>query len=324
MKKHWLGMLFLLIGIALFSTIEITQKRITQQCGTTLDPYMTVFVRMLVTGILLIAVGLPGFYRSGKHFCWTDFWVFLFNGFFAMTACLSLFHMAIDFFQNASSSAVVFSANAVFAIIFARFINHEPWTWAKWIAIVLGLGGISLFVLEKGVPEEGTLKAIYVMCAAAMLFAIGVCFTRRVVARYGAMVYMGFSALLGSVLTLPFFFCLSKRTFMEALQPMADAWQGMAFLVVVATAIAYIFYYTGIAYSSAFHASMAFMLKPVLACVLAYIASKTGYVTSETSMNVYTICGVILIVSAMCIAQFSKSQPIEAKGAQEAKEVKKA
>jgi len=303
MFKRVIGILALLGGIGLFSTVELCQKLIREQCGTTIDPYMMVFVRFLFTGTLLLLLGLPMFYRSGKHFNAKDFWILLLNGAVTITGCLVLFHLGVDMFQNASSAAVVFSANAIFVVILARFINGEPWTWIKWFAMLLGLAGISMFIFEKGTPDEATFKAIGVMSISAFLFALGVCITKRVIARYGTMVYMGGSSIMGCFLVLPLFFMLSKLSFMEAIEPMKDAWTGMAYMVCIATALGYILYYYGISCTSAFHASMAFMLKPVLACLLGLLASHTGFIKSESAMNAYTITGAVLIVSAMLMAQ---------------------
>ncbi len=298
-----LGMVCLLTGIALFSTIEIGQKFIVQQCGERIDPYMMVFVRVIVTGVLLLAIGYPAFRRSGNKLNLKDMGVFLLNGLMGITACLSIFHYAIDKFSNASSAAVVFSANAVFVVIFARFINHEAWTLGKWLAMLLGLVGISMFIFEKGVPNADTYKGIALMSSSAMLFALSVCYTRRCISRYGAMVYMGGTSIAGGLLALPVFFLLSDKTFMQAIEPMTRAPWSMAYYVIVATAFAYYMYYMGIAMTSAFHASMAFMLKPVLACIFAQLAVITNLIASESSMNAWTISGMILVVAAMLLTK---------------------
>lgn len=301
--KKILGTFCLLFGICLFSTIEIGQKFLVKQCGQHIDPYIMVFVRFIVTGIVLLGIGLPLMKKQSKQLQAKDFLVFLLNGLCGITLCLSLFHYAIDQFQNASSAAVVFSANAVFVVIFARFINGEAWSVGKWTAMLLGLCGIGLFMFEKGAPSSDTFKALGLMCVAAMLFALSVCYTKLHVARCGPMVYMGGSSLLGGLMALPLFFILSEHTFVEAIAPMGKAYLGMAYFVFVATAFAYYLYYTGIACTSAFHASMAFMLKPVLACVLAQLASATGWLPSESRMNAATISGTVLIVIAMLMAQ---------------------
>lgn len=303
MKNKAFGLLLLLLGITLFSTIELCQKFIVSQCGQHIDPYIMVFLRFTVTGILLLAIGLPLLKRRGKCTHLSDWLNFAINGVVGITVCLSLFHYGIDLFTNASSAAVVFSANAVFVVILARFINHEPWTLGKWVAMLIGLTGISFFVCEKGAPDAETLKALAIMSLSALLFAFSVCFTKRTVARCGAMVFMGGSSIIGGLLALPVFIMLSSKTFAQALEPVSQALPSLAYLAVVATAFAYWVYYLGLSKTSAFHASMAFMLKPVLACLLAQVSVATGLIASEKPMNAWTYAGATLIVIAMLIAQ---------------------
>ena len=137
------------------------------------------------------------------------------------------------------------------------------------------------------------------------LFAFSVCFTKRTVARCGAMVYMGGSSIIGGLLALPVFFALSDKTFMQAVDPISRAIPSMTYFVLVATAFAYWVYYIGLSKTSAFHASMAFMLKPVLACALAQLAVATGLIASERPMNAWTYAGAALIIVAMLLAQLS-------------------
>ena len=61
------------------------------------------------------------------------------------------------------------------------------------------------------------------------------------------------------------------------------------------------FYYSGIAGTSAYVGSMAFFMKPVLACVLAQVARKTGLLPGEKMMNIWTLSGTALIFIAMCL-----------------------
>ena len=303
-----LGTICLLLGIGLFSTVEICQKLIVQGCGCHIDPYIMVFVRFIITGLILLAVGLPLLWRKGKHLAFADWLHFTLNGILGITLCLSLFHLGIDKFQNASSAAVVFSANSIFVVILARFINAEKWALNKWIAVLFGLIGISMFIYENGSPDMTTLKAIGVMSFSALLFALSVCYTKKTIAKTGAMVYMGGSSLIGGLLALPMFFIISDLSFGAAIAPMKDAIFEMSYMVFIATALAYCLYYTGISCTSAFHASMAFMLKPVLACVFSQLANVCGILSSERAMNAWTITGTVLIVVAMCLAQLCKAK----------------
>ena len=99
----FMGVIFLLLGIGLFSTVEICQKLINAKAH--IDPNVMVFVRFVVTGIILFAFGLPNYLSKGEKLTINDWLTFGFNGLIGITFSLGLFHVGINMFHNASSPA---------------------------------------------------------------------------------------------------------------------------------------------------------------------------------------------------------------------------
>ena len=293
MNKSFFCGLSLFLGIALFSTVEIAGKVIASHA--TVSPLPMVFARFFVTGIILAVLGFPGYIAKNK-LTWNDIGIFALNGFLGIFGALYLFHKGIDMFENASSSAVVFSANALFTCVLAKFINKEELTSRKILAVIIGLIGISCFIFEKGKPNLDTFLAILTMCGAALLFAASVCVTKRVVKKYGTMFFMGMSSLFGSLITLPFAFWINGGLQIDAIQ---QAFLPMCYMVLVGTMLGYLFYYYGLSGVSAFKASMAFFMKPGLACIFAWL-----YLGNK--MNAWTISGTVIIFLAMLLTLNSK------------------
>ncbi|NLZ64392.1 MAG: DMT family transporter [Lentisphaerae bacterium] len=285
-----LGMFALISAIVFFSTIEIVSKDIALK-GAQIEPFLMVFLRFFVTGVVLLGFGLPTFFRQGGKLTWEDIKIFLLNGFIGIAVSISLFHAAIIMFSNASSSAVVFSANAVFAIVIARFMNNEPWSVRKWAAVICALLGVSLFIFEKGAPSLDTLKAILTMSLAALGFAYSVCLTRQRVHKYGAMVFMGASSLIGSLFTLPLALWRLPQDFLGEI---AKVWPELTYIVLIGTTLAYLLYYIGLKHMSAFIGAMTFFLKPGLACILAWL-------WKGEQMNAWTISGTLIILAALSL-----------------------
>ena len=283
------GTLALFIAIILFSTVEIASKAIAARA--VIDPYAMVFIRFFTTGVVLLAASLPTYLRSGRRLGWHDLGIFTLTGIIGITLSISLFHAAILMFENASSSAVVFSGNALFTTILARFINREIWTWRKWVAVTLGLSGISMFIFESGTPTRSAVYAILTMCMSAFAFSLSICITKRVVARYGAMLFMGCSALIGGVLTLPMVIIRRPEHAMAEIMSVVPL---LLYMALVVTALAYFFYYYGLSHCTAFKASMVFFLKPVFACYLSWI------ILGE-KLNAWTLTGTVLIVVSLSL-----------------------
>ncbi|HOG50058.1 MAG TPA: EamA family transporter [Lentisphaeria bacterium] len=286
-KSVLVGWLALLVSIILFSTVEIVGKKINAKA--TIEPFTMVFLRFFLTGIVLTCLSLPGYFRRGHRLGWGDLKHFLVNGAVGIAVSISLFHAAIEMFTNASSSAVVFSANGVFTAVLARFMNNEPWSWRKWCAVIFGILGVSLFIRESGAPTRGAIYALLVMSLAALCFSFSVCYARRYGAKYGPMLFMGASSLIGGLLTLPLAWW---RRAEDTCAELGAVIPEMFYMVFICTTLAYYLFYIGIAKTTAFGASMSFFLKPVLACIFAWILLGE-------QMNAWTISGTAMIMVGM-------------------------
>lgn len=291
-----LGLCLSIFGIAVFSTIELNCKwlaRMLASAGATpIDGFMLCFQRFFWTGLILIGLFWPAFRKSGKHLGWRDMAIFALNGAVGISISISLYQFAVATFENASSAAVVFSSNALFTIIFARWINGEPWTVRKWLAVFVGMTGIGCFLFEKGTPNWNTIAAIILMWGSALTFACSVCITRRVVANYGGGLLMGFSSLFGSILVLPFALLRAQPGVWHSC---CVGWLPLTTLILAGTALGYYLYYSAMKYISAYLASMSFLLKPVLACLLAVLLAGEH-------MNRWTILGTAVILCSLLVS----------------------
>lgn len=281
------SLLALLGGVALFSTVEVATKII----GENALPFQMVFIRFFITGVILLAFALPAFLKSGLDLKLADFGWFALNGAVGIAVSLSLFHLAILVFEKAASCAVVFSANPIFVIILARFINNEPWSIPKWAALALGMAGVALFAWESGAFTLQSLAALGIMTVSAFFFALSICISRRLINRYGVFILMGFSALFGSLMILPFAFVSAIQ---HGVNGLAESWLPVLYVTLAGTTLAYGLYYFGLRHGTAFQASMMFFLKPVLASVFAAVILKEH-------INSFMIGGSLLILSGLVI-----------------------
>jgi len=291
MRHHNLsGWLALLAGVGLFSTVEVVSKVI----GTRVLPFQIVFIRFFITGVILLGLALPALRRRTDTLTWRDCGVFALNGAIGVALSLSLFHLAILVFAKAASCAVVFSANPVFVMLFARFINSEPWNARKWMALILGIAGVFCFAWESGAFNTKSLAGLGIMVLSALFFALSICISRRVIAKYGVFLLMGASALAGSLMVLPFAWVSVAH---HGLGGMVSAWAPVLYIALAGTALAYPLYYYGLSRGTAFQASMPFFLKPVLASLLALLFLGEH-------INGFMILGSLLILSGLVITVF--------------------
>ncbi|MEA2040156.1 MAG: DMT family transporter [Thermodesulfobacteriota bacterium] len=295
-RDEVLGFASLICGVGLFSTVEISSKAI----GARVDPVVLTFIRFFLTGIVLMALSVPILRLRLEPLGLRDYGIFCLNGFIGITLSITIFHIAVLVFEKAASCAVVFSANPVFVVIIARFVNNEAWNLRKWVGVLTGAMGVSCFAWESGQLTISSLHGLGLMLLSAFLFALSVCITKRVIANYGAIVLMGFSALFGSLFLLPLVFV---RLFCEGLGGLAETWVLVLYVSLVGTALAYGFYYFGLLNTSAYKGSMTFFLKPVLASLLA------AMILHET-INAYMVVGTTLILSGLFVSVMKPRKPL--------------
>lgn len=280
-----LGVLSLAGAIVLFSSIEVASKIV----GGRVHPFQLVFLRFFTTGVILLAMALPVIRARMNPLGLRDYAVFALNGLVGVSVSLSLFHFAIMAFEKAASCAVVFSANPIFVVIFARFINKEPWSPRKLASVCAGAAGVGMFAWESGAFTAQSLAAIGIMACSAATFALSTCISRRVIARYGVYTMMGFSALFGSLAVLPL---AAVATAANGVGGIVEAWAPALYIVLAGTALAYCLYYFGLLNCSAFLSSMMFFLKPVLASLLAFAILGERF-------NPPMLAGTVLILSGL-------------------------
>jgi len=268
----------------MFSTVELASKAIQVTCAARLDPFLLVFLRFFGTAVCLLAVGLPGARRQGLSLQGRDYAILAFNGLVGIALSISLFHVAILAFRNASSSAVVFSVNPVFVALLAPLINREVISPRQVGAVALGGLGVLCFAFESGRLQGDSLKGLLLMVASALLFTVGICVSRRIIPRYGALVTMGVSSLFASLAVLPLGLWRSQ---IPILPELAKAWLPVLYVALAGTALAYGLYYYGLARTSAYGASLSFFLKPVIATALAIALAgerPNGYTVGGTGL----------------------------------------
>jgi drug/metabolite transporter (DMT)-like permease len=261
------GLLALLSGIVLFSTIEVASK-LMQAEGAVAGhyPFWLAALRFTITGLVLF---IPAAHAlRGKTFDRRDAAMLAGLGLLGVTLMSSLYHLSITFLP-ANVAALVFSCNPVFVVLFAPLVLPEKITARKLGAVALCLTGIAVLSHDRttGVSPVGLL----LMLVAIIIFALYTVLFKKMTPRYGALPITAFAGLVGGSCILPI--ALGFEGFPLALYGMAD-WLGIAYLALVGTALGYFLFIYGIGHVEAGIGSMAFFLKPFLAAIFAWIVLR--------------------------------------------------
>jgi drug/metabolite transporter (DMT)-like permease len=284
------GMLALLAGIVLFSTIEVASKLMQIGGGQAGHfPFWLAFFRFIITGTVLFYPALHILRLRGITLNRQDVLALSGLGLLGVTVMSGLYHLAITFLP-ANVAALVFSCNPVFVVLFAVPVLSEKITLRKLAAAALCLTGI--LVLARDRAAGVSLTGLLLMLAAIIIFALYTVLFKKMTPRYGALPVTAFASLTGGIFLLPL--ALGVEGWPVAAYSTAD-WIGITYLALVGTALGYFLFIYGISHVEAGAGSMAFFLKPFLAALFAWM------VLGE-ALTVPMLIGGALILGGMVVA----------------------
>ncbi len=257
------GYLTMVLGIGLFSTIEVFVKLI----GPEIPPLRLAFLRFELTGLILLIPSIHKLRSREGMFTARDAGVLLTMSLVGVTLAIGLYHMALRYLP-ANVGAIVFSANPVFVALFAPWMLKERVTFWRKAALGIGVAGVAVMAFRDGQVPRELGWGILLMLGAEIVFAFYSVLSKKHMPRYGARVITCCAGIVGGAALLPFSWMLEG----SPLQPISPAgWMKLGYLVIGATALAYMLYFHGMARLGAARGAMFFFIKPVLASVFAWL-----------------------------------------------------
>jgi len=281
------GLLSLLAGIVLFSTIEVACKLMQSGGGIAGHyPFCLATLRFIIAGLVLF---FPAVHcLRGKTFTWRDAAVLTGLGLLGVTLMSSLYHLSITFLP-ANVAALVFSCNPVFVVLFAPLVLPEKITARKLGAVALCLTGI--LVLARDRAAGVSLTGLFLMLLAIIIFALYTVLFKKLTPRYGALPVTAFAGLAGGLCILPL--ALGVEGMPLATYGQAD-WLGIAYLALVGTALGYFLFIYGIGHVEASAGSMVFFLKPFLAALFAWMVLNEALTVPMLIGGAFILGGMIV------------------------------
>jgi drug/metabolite transporter (DMT)-like permease len=278
--RHYLA---IFVTIVLYSTVEVVTKLLGP-----VPPHLLAFLRFFPAGVILLAIGAPGFRRLTRR----DGLALACLGVVGVTATFSTYHTGLRLEHlDASTAAVIFSVNPVFTALAAVFFLGERLTAGRVAGVCLGLAGVYLVGFGFGLPVFSTAMGPLLMFAAQVTFSVYIAAGKKYVARYGPFFVTGFTFVVGSLCFLPM---VSNWSFPDS----AGAVWGVVYLCAGATGLGYVLYFYGLSGVPVAAGSSVFYVKPVLASALA-----VAVLGEELSLSFYL--GVLIIFGSLSLAIFS-------------------
>lgn len=300
---------FVVLSTLLFSSMEIVLKI----AGANFSAVQLNLLRFSIGGIILLPLALKAMKEKGLHF-FKQWRLFSLTGLMCVLISMTLFQLAV-LAAPASSVAVLFSCNPVFALIFSYVILHEKLSRSSLLSVAISVIGLIIIIDPAHLSHPlGLVLAIL----SAVTFGL-----YSIISRYGSQKYgyngiamtsgtflFGAVELLVAVLIshLPVVANFLKQNdflvnFAEIPVFQGISWQTLpilAYIGIGVTGLGFAFYFLAMEHSDVSTASLVFFIKPGLAPIMAMI------ILGE-HLTLATVVGIIVILLGSTVSFLGES-----------------
>ena len=286
------GYLYILLAAMIYSTTEVALKGL----GGVFAPMQITVERVLIGALFLLPFALRSLRRNAIRLTRSDWSYFALLGFLTVTLHMSLLQMAV-LHMDASATSIIYSGNPVFALAAAHLILHEPLKRNHLIAIGVELIGI-LFILNPAKLEVSP-RGFAEILTATVLFAMYGTLCKLRIPRLGglellALLLLGHIPAVGALYRslgldifadVPFFTGFTLRSALL-----------LCYVGIFCAAFGFLLTAKITEYTSATEASFVYLIKPVLATLLAVVCFR------ET-ISVNRMIGLVFFLAAsLCVS----------------------
>jgi len=113
--------------------------------GATFNPIQLNLIRFFVGSLVLVPIAQASLKKKGRKLTQADWRLFWLTGFCCVIVSMTLFQLAVAA-TKASTVAVLFSCNPVFALLFAFLLLRERMSRASFISVVVSLIGLVVII----------------------------------------------------------------------------------------------------------------------------------------------------------------------------------
>jgi len=246
----------LFITLILFSTIEVAVKLL----GNVIDPILLASLRFFVAGLIM----LPFCKIDFKKFRKREILGIFFCAAVGIAGCFIPYHKGV-FLMPASSAALIFCLNPIFAVIAARVLVHEKFSQKIFIGLFLGIFGVYISTIGFTLPDfsDYSLGSLLLLIS-AITFGIYTAASKKLIAKYSSLTITALVFTLGGIMMLPF---VQNWTIPTDARSMSI----IAYLVFVATVVGYLCFFYALKRVSVAAGSSLFFLKPIIAAIFSFI-----------------------------------------------------
>jgi len=247
----------LFITLILFSTIEVAIILL----GRVIDPILLASLRFTTAGIVM----LPFCKIDFKKFRKREIFAILFCAVVGIAGSFIPYHKGVPMLP-ASTAALIFCLNPIFAVITARILLKEKFSRKIFIGLFLGILGVYISTMGFSLPDfsANSTNGTFLLLISAVTFGIYTAASKKLITKYSALTITALVFTLGGLLMLPFVQDFSIPRDLRSLSI-------IAYLIFGATVVGYLCFFYALKRVSVAAGSSLFFLKPIVAAFFAFL-----------------------------------------------------
>jgi drug/metabolite transporter (DMT)-like permease len=243
-----------------------------------LPPLAMASFRVVIAGAVMVPTyflcsRLPAFAEAAEFrrrgFTARDLWVFFYLGFFGVSVNQICFTVGL-YYTHVTHAAVIVGLGPIYILILAVLFGLERATGHKVVGMLIALVGIAVLASENGISvHSASLEGDVITMTGSMGFAAYVVLGKRMAGKYDPLTMTAFNHFAGALIVLPVALREAAKLYRTGKWPIPwQAWMAILYMAVLASALAYVFYFWLLRYLEASQLSAFTYLLPVLATAL--------------------------------------------------------
>ena len=254
--------------------------------GMDLDPLQLTMWRFLISGVVLLPVGIGTMIRQKIRLSARDVLELMWIGTIVVPLCNGLFQFAVKY-ANASTVSILVCVNPFFTMVLARLILKEKLKPIKMIALGIALCGILLMLRLWDVQEGNSVLGMICVLLSSAFFGLYAVISQKSVRKLGMTVQTSLSFVFGSLILMAVLLITGRPVFANVTENIPI----LLYVGLVVTGLGYFAYLKANELAGATTAAYAFFFKPMFAPILAMILLHERILWN-------TVAGAILILAA--------------------------
>jgi drug/metabolite transporter (DMT)-like permease len=199
--------------------------------------------------------------------------------------------------STAAHAALLYTLTPLIVLLLAQALIGEFPGWRAAIGTALALAGTLYVLFQRGVDlSRGPLVGDLLLIVAVVAWSLYTAEGREVVGRLGAVPVIAWTIIGGTVLYLPLGLgaLLVPAYRADIAHASAQAWWGVAYLIVMTSVVSYLLWYWALAYLAAARVAVFTNLQPLATALMAQAILGEPITLGFYVAAVVVICGVLL------------------------------